>query len=104
RRRDHPRFKPGNIEQNAALVAPLVAMANEKECTPGQLALAWLLAQGDDIVPIPGTKQRAHLRQNLAALDIALDRAEILALARAIDDTRVQGARYPNAQLSLLGL
>ncbi len=104
RRRDHPRFQAGNVEQNAALVQPLLEMAKDKGCTPAQLALAWLLAQGPDMVPIPGTKRRAHLRQNLAALAVQLSAAEASALARAIDDTRVQGTRYPKVQLPLLGI
>jgi aryl-alcohol dehydrogenase-like predicted oxidoreductase len=103
RRRDHPRFHAGNVENNAALVRPLVEMAKTKACTPAQLALAWLLAQGDDVVPIPGTKRRAHLRDNLRALELRLSKDEAASLARAIDDTQVQGARYPQAQLGLLG-
>jgi aryl-alcohol dehydrogenase-like predicted oxidoreductase len=104
RRRDHPRFQAGNLEHNAQLVQPLVEMARDKRCTPGQLALAWLLAQGTDMVPIPGTKRRGHLRENLGALDVALTPSEAATLSRAIDDSQVHGTRYPKAQLSLLGL
>jgi aryl-alcohol dehydrogenase-like predicted oxidoreductase len=104
RRRDHPRFQEGNFEANAALVRPILEMADAKRCTPAQLALAWLLAQGPDIVPIPGTKRRTHLDENLAALDVKLSAGEAAALARAIDDTRVAGTRYPKGQLALLGL
>lgn len=104
RRRDHPRFQEGNVEHNAALVRPLVEMAEAKRCTPGQVALAWLLAQGADIVPIPGTKRRTHLRDNLAALDVNLSAADAAALSRAIDDGNVHGTRYPKGQLALLGL
>jgi aryl-alcohol dehydrogenase-like predicted oxidoreductase len=104
RRRDHPRFQGENLAANAALVRPLMALADAKRCTPAQLALAWLLAQGPDLVPIPGTKRRAHLRQNLAALDVRLSADEAAALARAIDDSRVQGTRYPQGQLALLGI
>jgi aryl-alcohol dehydrogenase-like predicted oxidoreductase len=103
RRRDHPRFQAGNVERNAALVRPIVEAAKAKGCAPAQLALAWLLAQGEDIVPIPGTKRRAHLRDNLRALELRLSKDEAASLARAIDDSQVQGARYPQAQLSLLG-
>jgi len=104
RRRDHPRFQEGNLEANAALVQPLVDLAGRKRCTPGQLALAWLLAQGEDIVPIPGTKRRSHLQENLAALDVRLSPEEAAELARQIDDSRVAGTRYPQGQLSLLGV
>src|SRR5262245_20922132 len=94
RRRDHPRFQSGNLEQNAELVHPLLQMAKDKNCAPAQIALAWLLAQERDIVPIPGTKRRNHLRQNFGALEVQLSAAEAAALSRAIDDTRVQGTRY----------
>ncbi len=104
RRREHPRFMPGNFELNVALVQPLVEMAREKGCTPGQLALAWLLAQAPDIVPIPGTKRRAHLGENLAALEVKLAPEEKTALSQAIDAASVRGARYPQSQLSMLGI
>lgn len=104
RRRDHPRFHEGNIENNAALVRPITDLAKAKGCTPAQLALAWLLAQGPDIVPIPGTKRRSHLADNLAATRIALSPEEAASLARAIDDSQVAGTRYPKGQLGLLGV
>ena len=104
RRRDHPRFQAGNLESNARLIQPLLEMAKAKACTPAQLALAWLLAQGEDLFAIPGTKRRAHLRDNLAALDVGLSAADAAALARGIDDRQVAGARYPQGQLSLLGV
>ena len=104
RRRDHPRFHQGAIESNAALLRPLVQMAEAKGCTPAQLALAWLLAQGPDIVPIPGTKRRSHLRQNLASMEVQLSPAEARLLADAIDDGQVKGTRYPEAQMGALGV
>ena len=104
RRRDHPRFHDGNLEANAALIRPLVELAEAKGCTPSQLALAWLLAQGDDIVPIPGTKRRTHLVQNLGALDVALSADEARRLAEAIDDSSVHGTRYPVPQMATLGI
>ncbi len=79
-------------------------MAEAKGCSPAQLALAWLLAQGEDIVPIPGTKRRTHLRQNLAAIDISLTPAEARRLADSVDDGQVAGTRYPQAQMASLGL
>ena len=104
RRRDHPRFHDGNLEANAALIRPLVDMAADKGCTPSQLALAWLLAQGPDIVPIPGTKRRAHLVQNLGALDVPLTAEDAADLAAAIDDADVHGTRYPQPQMATLGI
>ena len=104
RRRDHPRFHDGNLEANAALVRPLIEAAKAKGCTPSQLALAWLLAQGEDIVPIPGTKRRAHLVQNLGALDVTLWAEEARRLADAIDDSSVHGTRYPGPQMATVGI
>ncbi len=104
RRRNHPRFHAGNLESNAELLRPLLDMAKAKGCTPAQLALAWLLAQGDDIVPIPGTKRRTHLRDNLASIDIKLTAAEARALADAVDDDGVAGSRYPAMQMPSLGI
>ena len=104
RRRDHPRFEGGNLERNAALVKPLLDAAVAKSCTPGQLALAWLLAQGDDIVPIPGTKRRTHLVENLAAANIVMSASQAAELAAAIDDAQVAGTRYPAGQLKTIGI
>ena len=104
RRRDHPRFHDGALEANAALLQPLARMAAAKGCTPSQLALAWLLAQGPDIVPIPGTKRRTHLRENLAAIEVTLSPDEARQLAEAIDDAAVQGTRYPQPQMATLGI
>ncbi len=104
RRRDHPRFQGDNLARNAALVRPLMGMAKAKGCTPSQLALAWLLVQGEDVVPIPGTKRRTHLRDNLGALEVALSPIEAASLARAVDDRQVSGTRYPEAQMAALGI
>jgi aryl-alcohol dehydrogenase-like predicted oxidoreductase len=71
-RRHGPRFTGENLERNLELVAKVRDLAAEKGCTPGQLALAWVLAQGDDVVPIPGTKRRTYLEENLAAVDVEL--------------------------------
>jgi len=104
RRRDHPRFAADNIGKNAALLAPLEKIAAAKKATPAQIALAWLLAQGGDIVPIPGTKRRAYLEQNCAALDIRLSAEEIETLKRAFPLNVTAGTRYPEKQLSGLGI
>ena len=104
RRRDHPRFQGENLTANAALDTAARGDGGREALHARELALARLLAQGPEVVPIPGTKRRTHLRQNLAALDIKLSADEALTLARAIDDGNVQGTRYPKGQLPLLGL
>ena len=95
RRKDHPRFAAGNFERNRDLVAGIVAMAKTKGCTPGQLALAWLLAQGEDIVAIPGTKRTARVDENLGALKVMLSAAEVESLSRAFPRGAAAGTRYP---------
>jgi aryl-alcohol dehydrogenase-like predicted oxidoreductase len=104
RRREHPRFLADNIQRNAELLAPLEAIAAAKKCTPAQVAIAWVLAQGDDIVPIPGTKRRAYLEQNAAALEVKLTGAEIAALANAFPLNVTAGTRYPEKQMKALGI
>lgn len=89
-----PRFQPENIATNRALVDVIAAMAARKGCTPAQIALAWLLAQGDDIVPIPGTRRIAHLQDNLGALSVHMETQDLAELARAIEAAPVAGARY----------
>jgi aryl-alcohol dehydrogenase-like predicted oxidoreductase len=79
-RRNHPRFQPGNLERNLKLLAEFQGLAKEKAVTPAQLALAWLLAQGNDIIPIPSNKSRVHLEENLKALDIQLSREDLARL------------------------
>jgi aryl-alcohol dehydrogenase-like predicted oxidoreductase len=104
RRREHPRFSVDNIGKNAALLAPLERIAAARKCTPAQVALAWLLAQGEDIVPIPGTKRRSYLEQNCAAAEVRLSKEEIDALARAFPPNVTAGTRYPEKQLAGLGI
>ena len=99
RRRDHPRFKDENLAKNRELVDRLESMASQKGCTPGQLALAWLLAQGPDIVPIPGTKRRARLEENVGALDVKLDAADMQKIAAAVPAGAAAGLRYPEPQM-----
>ena len=93
-RRFNPRFADENMARNQAIVAPLRRMAQEKQCTPAQLALAWLLAQGDDIIAIPGTKRIAYLHDNLGALAVRLSPAELDAMAHAFPPGAAFGARY----------
>ena len=104
RRRDHPRFAAENIGKNAALLEPLEKIAAAKKSTPARIALAWLLAQGNDVVPIPGTKRRTYLEQNCAALDIELSAEEIETLKRAFPLNVTAGTRYPEKQLGGLGI
>ncbi len=95
RRRDHPRFQDENLQKNLDLLKPLLDMAKQKGCTPGQLALAWLLARGRDIVPIPGTKRKARLDENAAAAAVPITSAEVAALQDAVPTGAAAGTRYP---------
>jgi len=104
RRRDHPRFSPDNIKKNAELLAPIESIAAARRCTPAQVAIAWLLAQGPDVVPIPGTKRRTYLEQNCAAVDIKLTKEEIERLSKAFPLNVTAGTRYPEKQLGGLGI
>jgi aryl-alcohol dehydrogenase-like predicted oxidoreductase len=93
-RRSHPRFQGDNLERNLALVERVRAIAEQKGATPGQLALAWVLAQGDDIVPIPGTKRVKYLEENAGALDVALTGDDLGALEEAAPRGAAAGERY----------
>ena len=104
RRREHPRFEASNLERNRALLEPLEAIASAKQCTPAQVALAWLLAQGDDIVPIPGTKRRTYLEENCRAVEVKLTGDEVRRLSDAFPPDATAGTRYPEKQLKALGI
>jgi aryl-alcohol dehydrogenase-like predicted oxidoreductase len=104
RRRNHPRFKPENLARNVELVAELEAMAAARSVASAQLALAWLLAQGDDIVPIPGTNHVRNLEQNAAAVEIELSADESRRLDRLFTPGSGAGARYPENALKTVGL
>lgn len=104
RRRDHPRFKPENIARNAELLRPLEEIAAARRCTPAQVALAWVLAQGEDVVPIPGTKRRGYLEQNCAALAVKLTADEVERLSKAFPLDVTAGTRYPEKQMAALGV
>jgi aryl-alcohol dehydrogenase-like predicted oxidoreductase len=99
-RRHSPRFQGDNFEKNLELVKRIEEMAAEKECTPAQLALAWVLAQGDDIVPIPGTKRRSYLEENVAALEISLTSQELERIDEIAPHDVAAGARYPEAGMA----
>lgn len=95
-RRHSPRFQGDNFTRNLELLDRVRELADKKQCTPGQLALAWLLAQGEHIVPIPGTKKRERLRENLGAVDIELSQDELELLDQLAPAGATAGARYPN--------
>tara|TARA_R110002126_G_scaffold5453_5_gene28827 strand:+ start:674 stop:1657 length:984 start_codon:yes stop_codon:yes gene_type:complete len=99
RRRDHPRFQGDNLKHNVAVIAPIEALARAKGCTPAQIALAWVLAQGDNVLPIPGSKRIEHLNLNVAATEISLSDAEIQELYDSIPPDFTAGSRYPDAQM-----
>jgi aryl-alcohol dehydrogenase-like predicted oxidoreductase len=104
RRRDHPRFETTNIERNRELLEPLEAIAASRQCTPAQVALAWLLAQTGDVVPIPGTKRRKYLEENSRAVEISLTQEEVAKLSAAFPLDVTAGTRYPEKQLKALGI
>ncbi|MBY5865284.1 aldo/keto reductase [Rhizobium leguminosarum] len=103
-RRQVPRFQAENFDANAALVSTLERLAAEKGVTAAQLALAWVLSQGDDIVPIPGARKLHHLEQNAAAADIVLSPAELEQLSEAIPAGQVAGKRYSDASLAMTNI
>jgi aryl-alcohol dehydrogenase-like predicted oxidoreductase len=98
-RRLTPRFQGENFDRNVELVARVEAMAKEKNCKPAQLALAWVLAQGDDIVPIPGTKHRSYLEENVAALVVKLSNDDLARLDELMPQGAAAGPRYPEEMM-----
>ena len=103
-RRTHPRFSDENFEANLRLVERVKEIAAEVGCTPVQLALAWLLHQGDDVVPIPGTKRIRYLEENVAAAEISLTKEQLQAISDAIPPGAAAGERYTDAGLSTVEL
>jgi len=99
-RRNSPRFQGNNFQKNLDLVAHVEAIAREKACTPSQLALAWVLAQGEDIVPIPGTKQRKYLEENVGALDVTLGSEDLVGIDEIVPEAA--GDRYPEHMMNLV--
>ena len=102
-RRTAPRFQGENFQRNLDLVSQVSEIAEEKRCTPAQLALAWVLAQGEDIVPIPGTKRRKYLRENVDALDVILNADDLERIDEVAPKDVAAGSRYPEAMMKLLG-
>jgi aryl-alcohol dehydrogenase-like predicted oxidoreductase len=101
-RRDSPRFQGENFQRNIELVNRVNQLATDKDCTPGQLALAWLLARGDDIVPIPGTRKRSHLEENFGAVDVKLTEADLEAIDEMAPPGAAAGTRYPEAGMKVV--
>jgi len=101
-RRQSPRFQGENFQTNLALVRRIEEMAAEKGCRPAQLALAWVLAQGEDVVPIPGTKRRKYLEENVAALNVELTAEDLCQIDALAPKGVAAGARYPEAMMDLV--
>jgi aryl-alcohol dehydrogenase-like predicted oxidoreductase len=102
-RRGNPRFQGENFAKNLQLVSHITELAQRKNCTASQLALAWVLAQGNDIVPIPGTKRRSYLEENLGALTVQLTKAELERIDEILPPGSASGARYVPAAMQMLG-
>ena len=103
-RKFHPRFQQDTMQKNLAIVKGIEQIAKEKGCTPAQLALAWVLAQGEDLVPIPGTKKQTYLDQNLGALDVRLSSADLKRLDEVAPRGVTAGTRYPEAHMRAVGI
>ncbi len=101
-RRNSPRFQGENFNKNLDVVARVTAIAERKGITSGQLALAWVLAQGKDIVPIPGTKRRTYLEENVAAAKVTISAAEMAEIAEILPRGAVSGERYPASMMAFL--
>ncbi len=99
RRGQHPRFQGDNFAHNRRLVQRIEEIAREKGCTPAQLVLAWLLGQGEDVVPIPGTKRTAYLEENLGALAVRLAANDLMRIDAAMPPGAAAGSRYPEGQM-----
>jgi aryl-alcohol dehydrogenase-like predicted oxidoreductase len=103
RRVAQPRFADGNLERNLAIVARLRALAAARGVTAGQLALAWVQSRGDDVVPIPGTKRRTYLEENVAAVGLELSAEELASIEETVPAGEVAGTRYSEASMTQLG-
>jgi aryl-alcohol dehydrogenase-like predicted oxidoreductase len=103
-RRLMPRFQGENFTKNLELVARVKEIATARGGTPGQLALAWVHARGKDVFPIPGTKRRKYLEENVAAFDVDLSVADLAALDRAMPADAVSGLRYPEPLMRVINL
>ena len=99
-RRHSPRFQGENFQKNLDLVGRIGEIAKAKGCTPAQLALAWVLAQGEDLVPIPGTKRRKYLEENVGALDVRLTADDLRRIDEIAPEGAAAGMRYPEAMMA----
>ncbi|HEX8361492.1 MAG TPA: aldo/keto reductase [Longimicrobium sp.] len=102
-RRQSPRFQGENFAKNLALVSHIEEIARSKECTPAQLALAWVLAQGDDMAPIPGTKRRTYLEENLGSVNVELTAEDLARIDEVAPQGAAAGPRYPEAGMRMVG-
>ena len=102
-RRQSPRFQGEHFQKNLDLLRRIEHLAATKGCTPSQLALAWVLAQGSTIVPIPGTKRRRYLEENVGALQVTLSKAELAEIAAAVPPDAAAGNRYQETAMKMLG-
>jgi aryl-alcohol dehydrogenase-like predicted oxidoreductase len=101
-RRQSPRFQGENFGRNLDLVQRVGEIAREKHCSPAQLALAWVLAQGEDIVPIPGTKRRRYLQENVGAVDVHLTSADLARIGEVAPKDAFSGLRYPESMMQMV--
>jgi len=103
-RRSSPRFQGENFSRNLALVEQVKKLAGQKGCTPAQLALAWVLARGEQVIPIPGTRRSAALEENLGALDVALTAAELAEIDAVFPPDAASGGRYQDSMMRMLNV
>ncbi|HEX3533719.1 MAG TPA: aldo/keto reductase, partial [Gemmatimonadaceae bacterium] len=103
-RRQNPRFQGENFQKNLELVAKVEEIAKEHKCTPAQLALAWVLAQGDDIVPIPGTRHPKRVEENIGALNVVLSENDLRRIDAAAPKGAAAGARYPEGGMRAVNI
>ena len=101
-RRNSPRFQGENLQKNLDLVKKVEEMAHQKKCTPSQLALAWVLAQGDDIVPIPGTKRVKYLEENVGAVEVKLSKDDLAQIEKVLPKGAFAGQRYNENMMRLI--
>ena len=101
-RKRQPRYAGDNLAHNRALAQKVEAIAKRKGCTPAQLALAWVLAQGNDVIPIPGTKQKKRMMENIGALKVTLSDSDMAEISSAVPAGAVKGTRYPEGQMASL--
>jgi aryl-alcohol dehydrogenase-like predicted oxidoreductase len=100
----NPRMKAGHFERNRPMVDKIEEMAERKGCTAAQLALAWVLSRGEDVIPIPGTRQEKYLADNIAATELSLSKTELEELGRLVEPSKVSGTRYDEAGMKRVGI